>query len=41
MGSDFKINEWSDTWLKTSGVNQLEGVISYSNDSKIEQFAIK
>jgi hypothetical protein len=41
MGNNFNISQWSDTWLKTSGVNLLEGVVTYSNTSKIEKFAIK
>lgn len=41
MGNDFKLSEWSDTWLKTSGVNLLEGVVKYGNNSKIESFQIK
>lgn len=41
MGQNFKLAEWSDTWLKTSGVNMLEGVATYDKDSKIESFAIK
>jgi aminopeptidase N len=33
MGNDFKLSEWSDTWLKTSGVNLLEGVVTRGNNS--------
>ena len=38
MGNDFKLKDWSDTWLKTSGVNLLEGVVQYGNNSQIESF---
>jgi len=41
MGPNFKLADWSDTWLKTSGVNLLEGVATYDKDSKIESFAVK
>ena len=41
MGKDFAISGWSDTWLKTSGVNLLEGIAKYGNNSNIEKFTIK
>lgn len=41
MGDDFKVKEWSNTWLKTRGVNTLEGVVQYDKDSKIQSFAVK
>jgi hypothetical protein len=31
MGDDFNFLEWSDYWLKTSGVNILEPVAEYEN----------
>jgi len=41
MGEDFSFEEWSETWLKTSGVNILEPVLEYSDDFSVKSFAIK
>lgn len=36
MGDDFIFLEWCDQWLKTSGVNILETVVEYNDDSSIK-----
>lgn len=41
MGEDFNFSEWCDSWLKTSGVNVLEPVVEYNDDSSVKTFAIK
>ena len=41
MGADFNFTEWSDSWLKTSGVNILEPVVDYNEDFSIKSFSIK
>jgi aminopeptidase N len=41
MGEDFSFNEWSETWLKTSGVNVLEPVLEYNDDFSVKSFGIK
>ena len=41
MGKNFKMNQWSDSWLKTSGIDLLEGVATYDQNKNIQQFAIK
>ena len=41
MGEGFNFLEWSDSWLQTSGVNILEPVIEYNEDSSVKTFSIK
>ena len=41
MGKNFDIMEWSNTWLKTSGVNLLEGNAQYGKNNTLEKFQIK
>jgi aminopeptidase N len=41
MGDDFSFEEWSETWLKTSGVNVLEPALEYNDDFSVKSFAIK
>jgi hypothetical protein len=41
MGNDFAMDKWSDTWLKSSGINLLEGIAEYDKDKSIQTFAIK
>jgi aminopeptidase N len=36
MGEDFNFTEWCDTWLKTSGINILEPVVEYNDDSSVK-----
>ena len=36
MGADFDFIEWSDSWLKTSGVNILEPIIQWASDLSID-----
>ena len=40
MGEDFNFVEWSDYWLKTSGMNILEPAVVY-HDGCIKSLAIK
>jgi aminopeptidase N len=41
MGKNFDIMEWSNTWLKTSGVNLLEGNAQYGKNDTLEKFSIR
>jgi len=41
LGKDFKLKQWSDSWLKTRGVNMLEGIVTYTPDSLVQKFAVK
>lgn len=41
MGEDFNFTEWCDSWLKSSGVNILEPVVEYNDDSSVKTFSIR
>lgn len=41
MGKDFDISAWSDTWLKTSGVNTLTPIIEYNEYQTLKSFAVQ
>jgi hypothetical protein len=41
MGRDFNISAWSDTWLKTSGVNTLTPIIGYNKNQTLKSFAVQ
>jgi len=35
------MDKWSDSWLKTSGINLLEGKVEYDEKNNIKSFAVK
>lgn len=41
MGAGFSLTEWSETWLKTSGVNILEPILERNDDWTIKTICIK
>ena len=40
MGVDFDFNEWCEIWLTTSGINIIEPIVEYNEDSSIKKLVI-
>lgn len=32
MGKNFQMSKWSDSWLKTGGIDLLEGIVTYDEN---------
>ena len=41
MGNDFNFKEWTNYWLKTSGINILEPITEDNEDGTIKTLSIK
>ena len=41
MGDDFDFKKWSDSWLKTSGVNTLTPLVTFDDAGKLSSMQIQ
>lgn len=40
MGEDFDFKEWCDSWLLTSGSNQLHPIVEYGQNNSIKSLSV-